>query len=94
MRSVMIFLCLLVLVSVGMTSVSCSSRDSWTSSSEEAIREFESGLESRMKLYAGEANEHFERALELDPDFVVAKLQLVRYIDDKERIEKLMEIRS
>jgi tetratricopeptide (TPR) repeat protein len=44
-----------------------------------------------MKLYDGEANEHFERALELDPDFVVAKLQLVRYVGDKERHEQLVE---
>jgi len=91
MRSVTIFLCLLMLVTVGMTSVSCSPRASWTSSSEEAVREFESGLESRMKLYGKEANEHFEKALEMDPDFVLAKLQLVRYVESKERREQFME---
>jgi tetratricopeptide (TPR) repeat protein len=91
----MICVCLLVLVGAGLSSVSCSSREVWTSSSEEAIREFESGLESRMKLYGREAKEHFERALELDPDFVVAKLQLVRYVESGDRREKLLaEIKS
>lgn len=91
MRSVMIFLCLLVLAGIGMTSVSCSPKQEWTSGSEDAICEFESGLDSAMKLYGKEAHEHFGKALELDPDFVAAKLHLVRYVESKERRKELMD---
>jgi tetratricopeptide (TPR) repeat protein len=89
MRSVMIFLCLLTLVGVGMSSVSCSPKQEWTSSSNDAICEFEAGLESLMKLYSKEATQHFEKALELDPDFVAAKLVAAKYVEDKERREQL-----
>ena len=92
MRRVMILVCLAGALGAGMTSVSCTPRGAaWTSSSAEAVREFEKGLESRMKLYGKEANEHFERALELDPGFVVAKLQLLRSGEDEERREALRE---
>ncbi|MEM7480177.1 MAG: tetratricopeptide repeat protein [Acidobacteriota bacterium] len=53
---------------------------SWSSSSPEAQEAFELGLQARMKLYAMEAQEHFQRAVELDPDFIAAKLALWMYL--------------
>ena len=48
----------------------------WTTSSEEALAEFQKGLEAEMKLYHGEAIDHFLRALELDPSFVAPTIWL------------------
>ena len=56
----------------------------WTTSSPEALAEFQAGMDSAMKLYHSDAQRHFERALELDPGFVSAKLLLadeLRYLD-------------
>lgn len=49
----------------------------WTTDSEAALAEFQRGLEADQKLYHNEAAEHFERAAELDPDFVAARLFLL-----------------
>jgi tetratricopeptide (TPR) repeat protein len=45
----------------------------WTTSSPQALAEFHEGLNSLQKIYYNEAAKHFEKALELDPKFVVAK---------------------
>jgi Flp pilus assembly protein TadD len=46
-----------------------------------------------MKLYQNEARQHLERALELDPDFVAAKLHLVDSVmsEDRERGERMWD---
>ncbi|MEM1181783.1 MAG: hypothetical protein AAGM22_25790 [Acidobacteriota bacterium] len=49
----------------------------WTTRSSEALRAFERGLDSLAKYYGAEAAQHFARAVELDRDFAVAKLQLL-----------------
>ncbi|MHB9001908.1 MAG: tetratricopeptide repeat protein [Thermoanaerobaculia bacterium] len=49
----------------------------WTTKSPEALDAFRRGLEADMKLYRNEARTHYEEALELDPDFVMARLQLL-----------------
>jgi tetratricopeptide (TPR) repeat protein len=61
----------------------------WTSASPEALAEFERGFDAQSKLYSAEARQHFARAAELDPDFVIAKLQLVNYTEDKAEREHL-----
>lgn len=48
----------------------------WTTRSPKALEELESGLKALTKTYKMDAVEHFEKALELDPSFVMAKLQL------------------
>jgi len=63
-----------------------------TTSSAEALAEFEAAMDARMKLYYDEAQKHLERALALDPDFVLAKLHLLDHLsNDKERREKLFD---
>jgi tetratricopeptide (TPR) repeat protein len=91
MRKGALFTILTAVVLTAGLALSCGRSGEWTSSSEEAVREFELGLDSRMKLYGVEAREHFERALELDPSFVAAKLALIRYSASKERGEALLE---
>jgi tetratricopeptide (TPR) repeat protein len=48
----------------------------WTTSSPEARAEFSAAVDAQMKLYRNDVRAHLERALELDPDFVMAKLYL------------------
>ncbi|HVN32909.1 MAG TPA: tetratricopeptide repeat protein [Thermoanaerobaculaceae bacterium] len=45
----------------------------WTTSSPQALAEFNKGLDSFQKLYYREASQHFEKAVELDPSFPSAK---------------------
>lgn len=65
----------------------------WTTSSEEALAEFEAGLDAEMKIYAADAVRHFDRALELDPEFAMAKLRVVKYIGyyNKKRAKQIWE---
>jgi len=64
----------------------------WTSDSADAIAEVTRGLQAEMKLYKNEAAAHYERALELDPSFVAAKLMLAGAMQskDKQRLEQLL----
>ncbi len=56
----------------------------WTTSSPEALAEFELALQARMKLYHADTIAHLEKAVELDPDFVMAQLLLSDYAKYKE----------
>ncbi len=49
----------------------------WTTTSAQALEEFEKGLDSLEKVYTNEAAAHFSKAVELDPSFVSAKAFLV-----------------
>lgn len=52
-------------------------RPEWTSSSAAAIEAFEQGLSAEKKIYRNEAREHFARAVEIDPEFAIARLKLL-----------------
>lgn len=52
----------------------------WTTDSPAALAEFEAATDARMKYYHGEAIAHLRKAVELDPDFVIAKLLLAGYL--------------
>lgn len=67
----------------------------WTTTSPEALTEFQRGLDARMKMYADEAEVHFTRALELDPEFVAARLVYMGCcVDQEKRNEMLEEMRD
>jgi len=63
----------------------------WTTSSPQARDEFTAAVDAQMKLYHNDVQAHLERALELDPDFVMAKLLLVDQVrkDDESRATRL-----
>ncbi len=63
----------------------------WTTSSPEALAEFQAAMSASMKLYRADARRHLERALELDPNFVAAKLLLADELraSDRERSDLL-----
>ncbi len=52
-------------------------RPEWTTSSPAALKAFEQGLSAEKKIYRNEAREHFARAVELDPEFAMARLKLL-----------------
>ncbi len=77
-RNLLIAAALLLVVGVGAAVFGISGRRSeWTTSSPQALAEFEKGLDARDKIYYVEARQHFAKALELDPGFLVAKYFLL-----------------
>jgi len=51
----------------------------WTTDSPEALAEFEAAMNAQMKLYYTDSERHLERAVKLDPNFVMAKFTLEDY---------------
>jgi Tfp pilus assembly protein PilF len=63
----------------------------WTTSSREALAAFNAGLDSRMRFYEVEAATSFRRAIELDPGFASARLQLAQMTREPEERKRLLE---
>ncbi|MFV2071430.1 MAG: tetratricopeptide repeat protein [Thermoanaerobaculales bacterium] len=83
----------LVVVAAGVTLLALPKGPEWTTSSPEALEEFQAAMEAQMKLYFWEAEKHFRRAYELDPDFLMAKLMYSDFVrrEDKDRAKELWE---
>ncbi len=64
------------LAAAAMIQLMGKSESVWTTRSKAAHREFELGLENLTRAYYGDARGHLERAVELDPKFVAAKVEL------------------
>ena len=82
-----------VAIIVGASLLALPRSSDWTSSSPEAKAEFAASMEASEKLYFQEARSHLERALELDPQFVVAKVrmsELCRY-EETQRSDRLLK---
>lgn len=77
---------LVAVVSVGIavSLVALPRRPAWTTSSDEALSEFLAGVEAQQKLYGADAADHFERAVALDPHFVVAKMFLAEMVRERD----------
>ncbi len=80
-----------VVVAVGVTLVALPRGPEWTTSSPEALREYQAAMDAEQKLYSGEVGEHLTRAYEADPGFLVAKLGYASHLGmtDKERADEL-----
>jgi tetratricopeptide (TPR) repeat protein len=65
-----------VVLAAAISLVAKPTAPEWTTSSPEALKEFEAAMDAESKLYYPEAVRRFERAIELDPDFVMAKVML------------------
>ena len=75
-----------IVIAAGVTLLALPKAPDWTSKSPEAVAEFQAGYDAAMKVYYEDAHRHYQRALELDPDFVMANLfARSSYHDDKER---------
>lgn len=66
----------------------------WTTESPEALAEFENCLESHMRFYYREAEEHCRQAVELDPTFAIARLGTLNYVRGEERDRLVDELRQ
>lgn len=67
--------------------------DGWTTAVPAAAAEFDQAIADSQKLYAKESLEHLKKAVELDPQFVVAKAALAASLaySDPERSKRLAE---
>lgn len=63
----------------------------WSAGSPAALAAFEEGLEARLRLYEADAAAAFRRALELDPEFAAAKVQLASVTRLAEERQRLFE---
>ena len=81
------------LFAVGVTLVARPRAQEWTTSSPEALAEFEAGVEAQAKVYIAEAHEHLGRALELDPGFLIAKYRyaMTLYEEAPEKAQALLD---
>ncbi len=67
----------------------------WTTRSPRALEEYREGLRDLAKNYRMDAVQHFEKALELDPSFAMAKLHLASlYPSRSERKRLTVELRQ
>ena len=84
----------MVAVAAAVSIIALPKGPQWTSDSPEALAALELAMDAKMKLYHDDAVEQLERAVELDPDFVIAKLMLAdytRHTGDKESTNQLLE---
>ncbi|MEM7049764.1 MAG: tetratricopeptide repeat protein [Acidobacteriota bacterium] len=84
----------LIVLLCAAVAIAVTARDpapAWSTVSEEAMAAFEAGLQAQMKLYTAESNEHFRRAVEIDPDFVGAKLAWWWNVRGSETAKKLKQ---
>ena len=82
-----------VVVVVALSLIALPKGQEWTSDSPEALIELDAAVDAMMKLYHPEARAHLQQAIELDPNFVIAKLFLAEELayDDRERAKQLMD---
>jgi tetratricopeptide (TPR) repeat protein len=66
-------------------------RREWTTESAEALEAYRVGREAQSKFYAADANRAYRRAVELDPDFVAARIGLMETAGDREERRRLAE---
>ncbi|MCP4899121.1 MAG: tetratricopeptide repeat protein [bacterium] len=79
-RGVLLIVLAAVSVTIGVGFVALGDRPQWTSASPAALVEFEAAMDALDMLYMEEAVARLEAALELDPEFVIAKLELANQI--------------
>jgi Flp pilus assembly protein TadD len=75
-----------VVAAAAVTLVALPKAPDWTSTSPEAVAAFQAGMDAQMKVYYEDSKRNFQRAVELDPDFVIANLMTIdMYRDDEEK---------
>jgi Flp pilus assembly protein TadD len=91
MKRIWLAVVVVVVAAAALSLLALPRGQEWTTSSPEALAEFDAAVDAMMKVYHTEARTHLERALELDPGFVIAKLYLAEQLsrDEPERAEKL-----
>ncbi|PWB73646.1 MAG: hypothetical protein C3F15_09135 [Holophagae bacterium] len=75
-----------VVIAAAISIIALPKGPEWTTSSPEALAEFQLALQAQMKLYYPDAIAHLMKAVELDPDFVMACVMLADYAKFDDRI--------
>ena len=78
-RWIWLTLAAVIVIGAGVTLVAVPAEQEWTTSSPEALAEFELAVDARFKLYEEEELRHLERAVELDPNFALARLWTLKF---------------
>ncbi|MEO8277218.1 MAG: hypothetical protein ABI639_13475 [Thermoanaerobaculia bacterium] len=80
----------LVTVAVALPRLLADRSRDWSTDSPAARTAFQAGLDARMRFYLADAATSFRRAVELDPDFAAAKVQLLDLTHDSEEHQSLL----
>lgn len=64
----------------------------WSTANQQALKELQLGIENLEKFYTAEARRHLEKALELDPGCVAARIFLLDLLDGHEHRTRRNEI--
>ena len=88
MMRALIVAAVLVFLGVGALLVVHGMRSDWSTDSRGALAEFEQGLEDQARFYNLEARAHFQRALTLDPGFVMARAAMLGTFDKDMQAER------
>ncbi len=90
-KKIWLGLAVVIVAAVAFSLIALPEGAEWTTTSPEARAEFAAAVDAQMKLYHSDVQAHLERALELDPDFVMAKLYLADKVrmDDESRATRL-----
>ena len=85
-RWIWLALAAVIVIGAGVSIVAVPAEQEWTTSSPEALAEFEAAMVAGRKLYREDERRHLARAVELDPDFVLARLWTLepKFRKDKE----------
>jgi len=81
----------LVAAGIAVSAWSFADRREWTTDSKPALQAFQAGLDARMRFYVSDAVEHFRRAVELDPSFAAARVELLETSGASEEREQMAE---
>jgi len=82
-RKIWLGLSVVVLAGVALSLIALPKGAEWTTDSPEALAEFTAAVDAQMKLYHNDVQAHLEKAVALDPEFVIAKL----YLADQYKME-------
>ena len=90
-KKVWLGLIVVIAAAIAVSLIALPKGSDWTTDSPEALAELNAAMDAKMKVYRDEAQSHLEKALELDPNFVAAKLFLANQIryDDEDRALRL-----
>ncbi len=94
-RRLFLVMCIVAVLGVGAAVLENARRPEWTTASPEALAEFRMAMDALMKLYHAETREHLERALQLDPGFVMARVVLAQeraLMGDTGALDELREL--
>jgi tetratricopeptide (TPR) repeat protein len=91
MRRIVLIAVVLALAAGAAFWLRAATRKGWTTDSPAALAEYERGRQAHMRFYFADARAAYQRALELDPGFVAAKLGVIESDVDRETRVRLVE---